>query len=383
MGWSPFRPLGLTHHDPARSCKGYTLITPLGGEHVVLLDMQGRVVHRWRIPEAKAHYARLLDNGNLLVTCETRERGKPPASPKEFWALPLATRVRWIGGGYDSLREYTWDGALVREHSDPMLHHDAKRLANGNTLLARWTELDPTLARVVRGGKHPRRRRPMLSDVIFELTPTGEEVNPIQVAELFDPKRDPVGRLSDRVEWTHTNSLDTNAAGDVLLSTPANSRIGIVDAASRRLRWTFRKTHAQHDARFLDNGNVLVFDNYSGDPSAAASRVVELDPATDEIAWEYKGRPAFSFFSPFISGAERLPNGNTLICEGSSGRVFEATRDGEVAWEWTSPFVNIFGREHASYVFRPHRFAPDHPALRDRELDADAHRAFNRLHGLI
>ena len=104
----------------------------------------------------------------------------------------------------------------------------------------------------------------MLSDLIFELTPGGEEINPIEVATLFDPRKDPVGVLGDRIEWTHTNSLDTNDAGDVLFSSPANSRVSIVDNTTRELRWKFDKTHAQHDARFLDNGNVLVFDNHSG-----------------------------------------------------------------------------------------------------------------------
>ena len=146
MGWSPFRPLGLTHHDAARSCKGYTLLTPLDGKDTILIDMQGRVVHRWHIPDAKAGYGRLLDDGSLLLTCDLREKGKSPSSPKDFWALPLEERVWWIGGNYDTLRWYTWDGELTREHRDNMLHHDAKALANGNVLQTKWVELDQDFA---------------------------------------------------------------------------------------------------------------------------------------------------------------------------------------------------------------------------------------------
>ncbi|TDJ39390.1 MAG: hypothetical protein E2O54_10720 [Gammaproteobacteria bacterium] len=383
MGWSPFRALGLTHHDPSRSFKGYTLLTPLGGKDVLLLDMRGRIVHRWFTEGVEASYARLLNDGHLLLTCDSREKGKRPGSPKEFWALPLEQRVMWMGGGYDTLREYTWEGEVVWEHTDHMLHHDVKPLANGNILLSRWVELDEGLANSVRGGRHPRRKRGMFSDVIFELTQSGEEVNVIEVAALFDPSKDPVGVLGDRIEWTHTNSLDTNDAGDVLFSSPANSRVSIVDKTTRKLRWKFDKTHAQHDARFLDNGNVLVFDNHSGGSGSPESRVVEIDVESNEIAWEYKGNPSLSFFSPFVSGAERLPNGNTLICEGSSGRVFEVTRTREIVWEWVNPFVNSFGREQASYLFRPHRFAPDHPALADKNLDPNAHKAFNQLYGLM
>ena len=128
MGWSPFRALGLTHHDPSRSFKGYTLLTPLGGKDVLLLDMGGRIVHRWFTEGVEASYARLLDDGHLLLTCDARQTAKRPQSPKEFWALPLEQRVLWMGGGYDTLREYTWEGEVVWEHTDHMLHHDIKRL---------------------------------------------------------------------------------------------------------------------------------------------------------------------------------------------------------------------------------------------------------------
>jgi outer membrane protein assembly factor BamB len=384
MGWSPFRQLGLTHHDPSRSFKGYTLLTPLGGKDVLLIDMRGRIVHRWFTEGVEAAYARLLDDGHLVLTCDGRTKGKPPASPKEFWALPVEQRLQWLGGSYDVVRKYTWEGEVVWEHTDHTLHHDAKPLPNGNILLSRWVEMDQQLANSVRGGRHPRRKRGMFCDVIFELTPEGEEVNAIDVATLFDPRKDPVSVLGDRNEWTHTNSLDTNATGDVLFSSPANSRICIVDATTRELRWKFDKTHAQHDARFLDDGNVLVFDNHAGGSGSPESRVVEINVETSEVAWEYKGNPGMSFFSPFISGAERLPNGNTLICEGSSGRVFEVTRSREVVWEWISPFVNTFGSAHqASYIFRPHRFAPDHPAVADKDLDPDRHKSFNQLYGLM
>ena len=182
--------------------------------------------------------------------------------------------MQWLGGSYDVVRKYTWEGEVVWEYTDHTLHHDAKPLPNGNILLSRWVEMDQPLANSVRGGRHPRRKHAMFCDVIFELTPEREEVNAIDVATLFDPRKDPVGVLGDRSEWTHTNSLDTNDAGDVLFSSPANSRISIIDATTHELRWKFDKTHAQHDARFLDDGNVLVFDNHAGGSGSPESRVV-------------------------------------------------------------------------------------------------------------
>jgi hypothetical protein len=103
-------------------------------------------------------------------------------------------------------------------------------------------------------------------------------------------------------------------------------------------------------------GNLLVFDNggTSGygfaNPAAPNgtrsirrhySRVLEIDPVTYEKVWEYQagGNQAFRFFSHYISSAQRLPNGNTMITEGSDGRLFEVTSDGDIVWEYVSPFL--------------------------------------------
>jgi hypothetical protein len=62
------------------------------------------------------------------------------------------------------------------------------------------------------------------------------------------------------------------------------------------------------------------------------------DPKTSEIVWQYTDPALFDFFSPYISGGQRLANGNTLICEGIYGRLFEVTHAGEVVWEYVNPY---------------------------------------------
>jgi hypothetical protein len=110
----------------------------------------------------------------------------------------------------------------------------------------------------------------------------------------------------------------------------------------------------QHDAHLIPKGlpgagNLLVFDNQgeAGYPPAelavnGGSRVLEIDPATKQIVWEYQGedsdRPNWSFSSTFISSARRLPNGNTLIDEGMHGRFFQVTPQGEIVWEYVNPY---------------------------------------------
>ncbi len=68
MGWSVNRPTGLTFHRSGLSTKGYTLLTPHGDVPAYLIDMDGRVVHRWVFEHIKPGYGRLLANGNLLMT---------------------------------------------------------------------------------------------------------------------------------------------------------------------------------------------------------------------------------------------------------------------------------------------------------------------------
>jgi len=142
----------------------------------------------------------------------------------------------------------------------------------------------------------------------------------------------------------------------------------------------------QHDAHMIPAGlpgagNVLVFDNQgaAGIPPIylnmfPGSRVLEIDPISEEIIWQYDassgGLPFWHFFSSFISSARRLPNGNTLICEGMHGRLFQVTTAGEIVWEYINP---IFGKwaDHdvesggsiSNWVFRaqpiPYDWIPD------------------------
>lgn len=86
------------------------------------------------------------------------------------------------------------------------------------------------------------------------------------------------------------------------------------------------------------------------------SRVLEINPLDMSIAWEYNAeksnRPLWSFFSHYISSAQRQPNGNTLICEGANGRIFEVTPAGEIVWEYVNPFPNLTGKIPNSTIYR-------------------------------
>ena len=111
----------------------------------------------------------------------------------------------------------------------------------------------------------------------------------------------------------------------------------------------------QHDAHLIPRGlpgagNLLLFDDQGagGFPRVglgvySGSRVLEIDPEKKQIVWQYtaidSGLPPWSFFSSFVSSAQRLPNGNTLIDEGMTGRIFQITAAGKIVWEFVSPFL--------------------------------------------
>jgi outer membrane protein assembly factor BamB len=134
-------------------------------------------------------------------------------------------------------------------------------------------------------------------------------------------------------------------------------------------------------------GNLLVFDNGgssgygfvnpiaqngTGAFARAGSRVLEINPVTLELVWSYAA-PG-QFFSTNISGAQRLPNGNTLVTEGAGGRVFEVTRDGEIVWEYMNPL--FAGPRSSNAVYRayrlPYGWIPQVDAPRERAVTPPA-----------
>ena len=124
--------------------------------------------------------------------------------------------------------------------------------------------------------------------------------------------------------------------------------------------------------RLLENGNILFFANSANVEDAGpggGSPFVEIDPETKEVVWMCRGAPPRAFFSRFISGCQRLATGNTLICEGVAGRFFEVTPEGEIVWEYVSPFiVDDEGKPYHgnNQVFRCYRYAGDSPEIGGR-----------------
>ncbi len=342
---------GLKAFDPSLAYEGYTLFAPMFGDGTVyLIDMQGSPVHTWTLPHPPGLYGYLLDNGHLLYG------GKPRADNER---LPLWQRNFAAG----VVMEVDWRGRVLWQVQHPDHHHDARKLRNGNVILLCMEKMPRDLIPRIQGGlPGTEHEGDMYADYLLEVTPGGEKVWEWHSWEHMDPATDRITPQDRREEWTHANTVAELADGNLVVSFRNISTVAIIDRSTGRVVWKLGPPTLaqQHDPRPLPDGRLLIFDNgtHRQDSPWPYSRVIEVDPRTSKIVWEYHDTVPFNFFSPYISGAQRLPNGNTLICEGCFGRLFEVTSGGEVVWEYVSPHFGVsprFGLNN--YVFRAFRYS--------------------------
>jgi len=314
---------GVTIYKPGKCFNGYTLYSSRQTEKAHLIDMKGKDVHTWEYRQGGTwHYVEMLPNGNLLAII------------KDVMILEL-----------------DWNSKLVWK-ADIAAHHDFQRLPNGNTLvLCREYPMNPKI--------YPTKLK---SDWYVELTPKGDkvwewhfdrhvdEITPLVPVKLPSPVQD----------WAHTNTVEVMPEtplskkdkrfkeGNILFSMRNIDTIGVIDREKKKVVWAWGPGNLdrQHMPTMLPSGHILIYDNGS---HRGHTRIIELDPLSEKIVWEYKADPPKSFLSPTRGSNQRLPNGNTFIAESDSGRLFEVTPDGEIVWEFLNPDRTKNGRRMPLY----------------------------------
>jgi hypothetical protein len=346
---------------------GLTLYTTTLAAEATLIDLRGRVVHRWRMPGRRPwpravhvkeplpheplHWEKchLYPNGDLLALCCAG-----PGSPYGYGL-----------GKFDKDSRLLW-GYSANVHHDVTVGEDGRIYTLTCKLGAPRPPELPTL---------PDR---FVADSLVVLSPEGRELASIPLVEAFrnspyllallsgtetvnkgatpgasGPQPAgfiPPGSPTDD-NWSAANSPDilhTNSvqvlsralatkfplfkAGQVLLSLRGPSLLAVLDTDKRAVVWASRGVWvAQHDARFLDSGRLLVFDNLG---SPKGSRVLEYDPVRQATPWWYAGVRSAPIDTIFRGASQRLPNGNTLIVNSAGCRLSEVTADKEVVWQW-------------------------------------------------
>ena len=325
-----------------------------------------------------------------------------------------------------TLLELDWDGNIVWEWGEKApggsakQNHDQARLPNGNTLVL------SKLVHVVEGLSD----EPVNDQAIYEVSPNGEVVWQWNSAEHLDElgfsagtQRLMVsGRARPRATLLVLNDMEPlgpnkwDKAGDtrfhpdnIMIDSREGNFVAVIEKKTGKITWRlgpdFPGAHdfskksfvgslprpvdqlgGEHDSHMIPEGfpgagNVLIFDNQgaAGFPPFyldvfQGSRIIEVDPISKDIVWQYDAsaseQPFWGFFSSFISSARRLPNGNTLICEGMNGRLFQVTQDGEIVWEYVNPHFGEWSLHHlnvgggvTNWIFRaqpiPYDWVPE------------------------
>ena len=401
-------PTGTTIYDPGKAWNGYTVLSPLGGNAAIVIDMNGKVVKRWEGYNSSAGGpVRVLPRG-AVIGAAGANTGKQESlaliardfEGKELWRFDHNEQVTPEGG------EMTW--ALRQHHDWQRTDFPAGYYSPGATPEAQSNAATKTL--VLTHTTHTRASvagETMLEDDrIIELGADGKVTwewvvgDHIEDLHFDNDAREAIhGGSAGRsaFDWFHMNSATYVGPnhwydeGDkrfspenVIISSRAASIVAIV-ARDGKIVWqigpdysatpelrALRQVIGQHHAHMIPKGlpgagNLLLFDNGGasvyGRPSATAlkgqdiyarptSRVLEIDPVSLKLAWSYT---APAFFATNISSAQRLANGNTLITEGPDGRLFEVNTDGAIVWEYVYPvFTGGRGRPTNS-VYRAYR----------------------------
>jgi hypothetical protein len=179
--------------------------------------------------------------------------------------------------------------------------------------------------------------------------PPGGDIFHTNTIEVLD------GRLADRAPAFR--------AGNVLISILMLDAIAVVDMETEEIVWSLSGLwRQQHQPTILDNGRMLVFDNeFDSRIAGRVSRVIEIDPFSQEIYWVYEGGPDRPFYTSTCGSNQRLPNGNTLITESDPGRAFEVDPEGTIVWEFINPYRAGEQNELIATLFEVVRIGPDFP----------------------
>lgn len=395
-------PTGTTIYYPEKCWNGYTLFpselhrNPSRG--AVLIDMNGNEVKRWKGLDGFPN--KMLRPGHVTGSTGIRPMKYGYQDMLDLVELDWDGNIVWKFDGYelikDPRRKPRW---MARQHHDyqregnPVGYYvpgmEAK--AKGKTLILCHKNLvNPKISDKL-----------LVDDTIIEVDESGKITWEWVCSEHFDEfgfdarakralKRNPdLQPMSGNVgDWFHMNSISTLGpnrfydAGDkrfhpdnIIMDGRQTNIIAIIDRKTGKICWqlgpyftgnkalrTMGQIIGQHHAHMIPRGlpgegNILLYDNGGaagyGAPNPTSldgvnnakrdfSRVLEFDPVTLEIKWQYPapGPGMTRLYSAFVCSAQRLPNGNTLITEGNGGRIIEVTPEKEIAWEYVSPYVH-------------------------------------------
>lgn len=447
LAQSQTKTVGLFLNNTAKVYNGYTLFAPKQYTSTYLINNEGRLLHQWsasKFPPGQSVY--MLESGHLLRSCMTKGKlssgGGEGGRVEEYdwddnlvWELDFSTEtymqhhdIRRLPNGNILMlviEKKTYDECIAAGFDASKFQPE---IASKGMMLPDYiVEIKPTYPK---GGTvvwewHTWDH--LIQDFSSSKANYG---NPKLHPELIDCDGD--GRNLPAF-WNHMNSIDYNPEFDqIAVSVRGNSEVWIVDHSTTTAeakshsggkrgkggdllyRWgnpacygagtkTEQRYFEQHDVEWVKPGypgagNMTCFNNGLG--RGNYSTVDEFTPAVDasgnysmvagtavapaNYTWTYKGTTAAPMYSENISGAFRLPNGNTIICSGTIGRFLEVTTAGEIVWEYICPVQQngaimqgvapdkdaARADETMNSVFRVYKYPVDYAAFTGKTLTA-------------
>jgi hypothetical protein len=335
---NPTNHTGVTVRNESLMQPGLNLYTSGHAPEAILMESSGEVRHRWKLRFAQAfperpqqdrdaqgahfwRYAHLFENGDLLAIYDGVGMVKVDKNSKLLW--------KYSG------------------HS----HHHAEVQPDGKTYV---------LTREARTLNGFNDGKPILEDFITILDSNGKEQRKISLLKalknsIYSSALTNV-KVMPNADVFHTNtvqvmdgSLESRMPflkkGNILVSLCFVGLIAVVDPQVEKVIWAISHLFAkQHSPTFLQNGDMLVFDNQG---LGQKSRVLQVNPLTQKVGWMYA---APSFFTEVLGSSFRLSNGNTLITDSDDGRAFEVTPDNKVVWEFFNPHRAGKNREFVAVI---------------------------------
>ena len=342
---------GVTVHDRTRAFPGYTLVATYLPEQsdqydAYLLDMSGKVVHRWDatarrlFPESpivqtrggptllEIHGAYLYENGDLVVSLGEQGAAKLDRCGRVLWRVTEAT--------HHHVEPLPDGGVIVPDRVKRYeLRADRPRLGLGPS----GFYYDDRLVRVDKDG-HVVSEKSTL-DILFESgwesllfsgPGTGKTIAAEDPVHLNDVEALPAGIAA---------AFPMFKAGDLMLSFKHLNTVLVVDPESWQVKWAMTGPWMmQHDPDFLPNGHILVYDNRvtGTKPLLGNTRLIEVDPASRRVVRIIEGEGDEAFYAEARGEQEMLPNGDVLLVDPYGGRLVEvAPGPGyDVVWEWVN-----------------------------------------------
>jgi hypothetical protein len=438
------RTVGLMINDTSSVFKGYTLFGPKHDTNTFLINNEGRIIRQWSgslYEPGQSIY--LLENGHILRTCMTKGKlstgGGEGGRIEEYdwdnklvWSMDISTDtymqhhdIRPLPNGNIIMlvvEKKTYAEALAAGFNPTKFQPEVQQ--KGMMLPDAVFEIKPTL--------------PSGGTIVWEWHVWDHLIQDYDAAksnygvvkdhpELIDAAGD---QKNLPIFWNHMNSIDYNPLFDqIMLSVRGNSEVWIIDHSTTTAeakghtggkygkggdllyRWgnpiayrsgtaNDQKLYQQHDAEWVrpgnpGAGNITVFNNGLG---RDYSSIDEFTPPVDAngnysftagtafgpsvFAWTYVANPPASLFAAAISGAHRLPNGNTIIDDGTHGTFTEVTPTGTVIWKYVCPVVAtgtltqgdaipddpVRAGEKMNAVFRVYKYPLDYPAFSGKTL---------------